>query len=150
MASDILTGRYLISTPLDCDSIECSNLIPGSPSYRASKYYPRTEVSLSLTGHSPSSLNISEFSSTINHIDAFYFTTHLCILNLWRHAQAKAIVIAKVGCVVHQLETGQERMRITDVDMVNPSTSCVSGTSYKLLEAKVTKGCGKETVGVLV
>ena len=77
MASDILTGRYLISTPLDCDSIECSNLIPGSPSYRASKYYPRTEVSLSLTGHSPSSLNISEFSSTINHIDAFYFTTHL-------------------------------------------------------------------------
>ena len=40
-------------------------------------------MSLSLTGHSPSSLNISEFSSTINHIDAFYCTPHLCILNLF-------------------------------------------------------------------
>ena len=40
-------------------------------------------MSLSLTGHSPSSLNISEFSSTINHIDAFYSTTHLCILNFF-------------------------------------------------------------------
>ena len=34
--------------------------------------------------------------------------------------------------------------------MVNPSTSCVSGISHQLLEAKVTKGSGEETVGILV
>ena len=59
-------------------------------------------------------------------------------------------MIAIVGCVGGQMETGQERMRITDVDMVNPSTSRVSGASHKLLEAKVTKSCGEETVWMLV
>ena len=34
--------------------------------------------------------------------------------------------------------------------MVNSSSSCVSGASHKLLKAKVTEGCGKDTVGMLV
>ena len=55
--------------------------------------------------------------------------------NLWRHAQAKAIMITIVGVVGRQLETGQQSMRITNVDMVNPATSSVGGTSHKLLEA---------------
>ena len=59
-------------------------------------------------------------------------------------------MIAIVGCVGGQLETVQERMRIADVDVVNPSSSCVSGASHKLLKAKVTESCGEETVGTLV
>ena len=59
-------------------------------------------------------------------------------------------MITKVGCVGRQLETGQQRVRIPDVDVVNPSTSNVSGASDKLLEAMVAKGCGEETVGMLV
>ena len=70
--------------------------------------------------------------------------------NLWCHAQAKAIVVAVVWSVRRQLEGGQLRMRIVDVDMVNPSSSNVSRTSDKLLEAKVIESSWEKTVGMLV
>ena len=59
-------------------------------------------------------------------------------------------MVTVVGCVLCQLKTGQLRMGIPEVDMVDPSSCSVSWPSHKLLEAKVTKGCGEETVGVLV
>ena len=59
-------------------------------------------------------------------------------------------MITKVGCVGRQLKAGQQRVRIPDVDVVNPSSSNVSGASDKLLEAKVTESCVEETVGMLV
>ena len=59
-------------------------------------------------------------------------------------------MITKVGCVGRQLETGQQRVRIPDVDVVNPSSSNVSGASDKLLKSKVTEGCVEEAVGMLV
>ena len=59
-------------------------------------------------------------------------------------------MITKVGGVGRQLETGQQRVRIPDVDVVNPPSSNVSGASDKLLEAKVTESCVEETVGMLV
>ena len=59
-------------------------------------------------------------------------------------------MITVIGCVRCQLKTGQQIMRIPEVDMVDPSSSSVSRPSDKLLEAKVTEGCGEETVGMLV
>ena len=59
-------------------------------------------------------------------------------------------MITVVGHVLCQLKTGQLRMRITEVDMVDPSSCNVSWPSHKLLEAKVTQGCGEETVWMLV
>ena len=59
-------------------------------------------------------------------------------------------MVAVVGSMMRQLEGGQLRMRVTDVDMVNPSSSNVSRTSHKLLETKVTEGCGEETVWMFV
>ena len=59
-------------------------------------------------------------------------------------------MVAVVGCVLCQLKTGQQSMRIPEVDMVDPSSCSVSRPSHKLLEAKVTKGCGEETVGMFV
>ena len=59
-------------------------------------------------------------------------------------------MITVVGHVLCQLKTGQQSMRIPEVDMVDPSSCSVSRPSHKLLEAKVAKGCGEETVGVLV
>ena len=59
-------------------------------------------------------------------------------------------MVTVVGCVLCQLKTGQQRTRIPEVDMVDPSSCNVSWPSHKLLEAKVTKGCGEGTVGMLV
>ena len=59
-------------------------------------------------------------------------------------------MVTVVGCVLCQLKTGQLRMGIPEVDMVDPSSCSVSWPSHKLLEAKVTKGCGDGTVGMLV
>ena len=59
-------------------------------------------------------------------------------------------MVAVIWSVSRQLEGGQLRMRIPDEDMVNPSSTNVGGTIHKLLEAKVTESCGKETVGILV
>ena len=59
-------------------------------------------------------------------------------------------MITVVGHVLCQLKTGQQSMRIPEVDMVDPSPSNVSGPRHKLLEAKATEGCGEETVGMLV
>ena len=59
-------------------------------------------------------------------------------------------MITVVGHVLFQLKTGQLSMRISEVDMVDPSPSNVSGARHKLLEAKATEGCGEETVGMLV
>ena len=56
-------------------------------------------------------------------------------------------VVGHIGC---QMETGQQRLGITDVDMVNPPSSLVSGSCHKLLEAKIAEGCEQETVGMLV
>ena len=59
-------------------------------------------------------------------------------------------MITVVGCVRCQLETGQHSMRIPEVNMVDPSSSNVSRPSHQLLEAKVTEGCGEETVWMFV
>ena len=56
-------------------------------------------------------------------------------------------VVGHIGC---QMETGQQRLRITEVDMINPPSSLMSGACHKLLEAKITEGCEEETVGMLV
>ena len=59
-------------------------------------------------------------------------------------------MITVVGHVLCQLKTGQLSMRIPEVDMVDPPSCNVSWPSHKLLEAKVTEGCGEETVGMFV
>ena len=59
-------------------------------------------------------------------------------------------MVAVVWSVRRQLEGGQLRMRIPDVGMVNPSSSNVSRTSHKLLEAKVIESGGEEAAGMLV
>ena len=57
------------------------------------------------------------------------------------HAEAKAIMVTVVGHIGCQMETGQQRLRIAEVDMINPPSSLVSGACHKLLEAKITEGC---------
>ena len=59
-------------------------------------------------------------------------------------------MVAVVRSVRRQLEGSQQRQRIPEVDMVDPPSCNVSWPSHKLLEAKVTKGCGEETVWMLV
>ena len=59
-------------------------------------------------------------------------------------------MVTVVGCVLCQLKPGQLSMWIPKVDMVDPPPSNVSGSRHKLLEAKVTEGCGEETVGMFV
>ena len=59
-------------------------------------------------------------------------------------------MVTVVGCVLCQLKTGQLRMGIPEVDMVDPSSCSVSWPSHKLLEAKVIESSSKETVGMLV
>ena len=59
-------------------------------------------------------------------------------------------MITVVGVVGRQMETSQQSLRISKVDMVNPPTGSVSGSSHKLLEAKVIESSREETVGMLV
>ena len=70
--------------------------------------------------------------------------------NLWCHAQTKAIMVTVVWSVRCQLEGRQQRLRIPNVGMVNPSSSSVSGPSHKLREAKIIESSWEETVGMLV
>ena len=48
------------------------------------------------------------------------------------------------------MEARQKSLRISQVDVVNPSPSHVSGACHKLLEAEFAKDCGEETLGILV
>ena len=59
-------------------------------------------------------------------------------------------MITVVGVVGRQMETSQQSLRISKVDMVNPPTGSVSGPSHKLLKSNITEGCVEETVGMLV
>ena len=59
-------------------------------------------------------------------------------------------MVAVVRSVWRQLEGSQQRQRIPEVGMVNPPSSSVSGSSHKLLEAKIMESSREETVGMLV
>ena len=59
-------------------------------------------------------------------------------------------MITVIGHIGRQVEAGQQRIRISEVEMVDPSSSLVSGASHQLLEAEVIEGSEEETVGMLV
>ena len=59
-------------------------------------------------------------------------------------------MVTVVGHIGHQMEAGQQRIRVSEVKMVNPSSSLVSWTCHKLVEAKILECSREETVGMLV
>ena len=92
------------------------------------------------------SLQEEPWKKTQIKIDHYYDE----IGDLGCHAEAQGIVVTVVGHIGHHMETGQQRIRVSEVKMVNPSSSLVSWTCHKLVEAKILECSREETVGMLV
>ena len=59
-------------------------------------------------------------------------------------------MVTEVWHIGSQMETGKQSIRISEIEVVNPSASLVSRASHQLLEAKVIEGGKEETVWIFV